>query len=773
MAHLRQTTQSLRFQRKQGSSAPLVPQKDYRPTALLKEYTRLHQKQPWTPAFSAAVRLLLIIRISSAMYSIIQDCDETYNYWEPLHSIVFPASGGGSKGSFQTWEYAPDFAIRSWAYLAQYWPFAASLARLGMGKRQVFFAVRILLAFTSTVIEARFYRTVVECVNLRVGRYLLSMMVFSAGMFEASTALLPSTFSMYATMLAMSFALHPSRLPVGHPSTVTAPSQRPFLPYRVLATTFFFALGAVVGWPFSLVLAVPFVIEELFLKGDDLVPANRQSSWLSARWTGLFNAAFISSVVIAPVFVIDTLAYGRSVLVPLNIIKYNVLSASRGAGPELYGVESPTFYLSNLTLNFNILLPLALLSLPALLLTARFDPKRIERAVSERADAKGHKTAPEPSSPFVLMLLRLTPFYLWLAVLTLQPHKEERFMYPAYPLLCLNAAVAVYLLRGLFEAAFISYTKSPYKASKTSLFRNFTTGLVLTSMLLGVLRIVSTLSNYHAPMDVLFHLEGTELPRVVATLFPETLSDDVRARIQAGLPAVASAEERDDAERGHGTVEGRSRDLSIDLSPLKRVQPPIRLCYAKEWHRFPTHFLVPDGVEVEFVRSEFKGILPRHFEGSPAARVEGEDVIAQGLDTSLGWLVWPWQGFTRNRNLRFNDLNLEMEDVYVPIESCDYLVDLSLPNRPGSSLPPLEPDHASNEELFERLKCVPFLDNASSRSSGQPKTILDKAVDTLLRSFWLPDPLGFRSQRMKGWFGEYCLLKKKEADVFRTMKREV
>jgi alpha-1,2-mannosyltransferase len=33
-----------------------------------------------------------------------------YNYWEPTHYLVH---GSG----FQTWEYSPAYAIRSWAYI--------------------------------------------------------------------------------------------------------------------------------------------------------------------------------------------------------------------------------------------------------------------------------------------------------------------------------------------------------------------------------------------------------------------------------------------------------------------------------------------------------------------------------------------------------------------------------------------------------------------------------------------------------------------------------
>ena len=35
---------------------------------------------------------------------------EVFNYWEPAHFLVH---GWG----FQTWEYAPQFGIRSWTYI--------------------------------------------------------------------------------------------------------------------------------------------------------------------------------------------------------------------------------------------------------------------------------------------------------------------------------------------------------------------------------------------------------------------------------------------------------------------------------------------------------------------------------------------------------------------------------------------------------------------------------------------------------------------------------
>lgn len=154
-----------------------------------------------------------------------------------------------------------------------------------------------------------------------------------------------------------------------------------------------------------------------------------------------------------PVVLIDTIAYGKLVVVPWNIIKYNIFGGTE-RGPELYGSEPWYFYIFNLILNFNILIPLALLSLPSLAVTYLIDRKRLGATTP----------GPDQSSPFVIMTMRLSPLYLWVGVLTTQAHKEERFMYPAYPLICFNAAICLYLVRGWMERAFIKITASPYRA---------------------------------------------------------------------------------------------------------------------------------------------------------------------------------------------------------------------------------------------------------------------------------------------------------------------
>ena len=54
------------------------------------------------------------VRLLCTYFSQIPDCDEVFNYWEPLHLLVH---GSGAR----TWEYNPPFALRSWTYILLHW----------------------------------------------------------------------------------------------------------------------------------------------------------------------------------------------------------------------------------------------------------------------------------------------------------------------------------------------------------------------------------------------------------------------------------------------------------------------------------------------------------------------------------------------------------------------------------------------------------------------------------------------------------------------------
>lgn len=57
-----------------------------------------------------AFYIFFAANLISAVFAPIQDCDETFNYWEPTHYL---SHGYG----MQTWEYSPEYAIRSWVYI--------------------------------------------------------------------------------------------------------------------------------------------------------------------------------------------------------------------------------------------------------------------------------------------------------------------------------------------------------------------------------------------------------------------------------------------------------------------------------------------------------------------------------------------------------------------------------------------------------------------------------------------------------------------------------
>ncbi|KAH9944005.1 glycosyltransferase family 22 protein [Epithele typhae] len=648
------------FQANPTTSAASTKPKN-RHSGLLQDQLRRAQRAPWCPSWSAALRILLLVRVTGAMYSGIQDCDEVFNFWEPLHYLW---KGYG----FQTWETSPEYSIRSWAYiLLHYFPVGVSSTFIGPEKRPAFFAVRILLAIVSSLCEVTLYRTVVEHVNYRVGRYLFFVMMFSSGMWIASTA-------------------------------AERDNKR-----RTMFATLSFAAGAIVGWPFAAVLGVPFVFEELFLAGADKVTPEKYGSWLAERWERMLEC-FVAgtALVVSPGRGMDSLFYGKLAVVPWNIIRYNVFPDS-ARGPELYGTEPVHFYVLNLLLNFNVLVPFALMALPALAITYRVDKKRL----GERYQFVNQ------SSPYTLLALRLAPMYVWLAIMTAQKHKEERFMYPIYPLICFNAAVAIYLVRGWLEVVFIAATNSPYQASRSSLFRLFTFSVIGVSAVLSLSRIVAQWKYYHSPMSVTYALEATEVPHLLNSTGHVVLPPHF------GQTHNKATSHEDEYE-----------ELRIDLGLIEDWG--LRMCVGKEWYRFPGHFLVPDGVRVDWVKSEFDGMLPGHF-------TETGHRGNLGVLTNYGKGLLERVKGTRAVGKGLNDLNKEEPSFYVKVEECDYMLDLDFPLHPTASA--LEPRYGADEETWAKVACQPFLDARHS--------------SLLTRTLWMPGA----AWQAGNEFGEFCLLR--------------
>lgn len=186
-----------------------------------------------------AFYVFLGANILAALFAPIQDCDETFNYWEPTHYL---SHGYG----LQTWEYSPEYAIRSWAYVGLH-ALVGSFRRLLPFPTKVgeFYFVRYTLAFICALCQTQLFRVINITLNPRIALFFMMATIFSPGTFHASTAFLPSSFAMYTTMAGMAAFMNWK----GGLKTAQG--------------IFWFALGGVLGWPFAIALSAPFLLEEL------------------------------------------------------------------------------------------------------------------------------------------------------------------------------------------------------------------------------------------------------------------------------------------------------------------------------------------------------------------------------------------------------------------------------------------------------------------------------------------------------------------------------
>ncbi|KAM9255717.1 alpha-1,2-mannosyltransferase ALG9 isoform 2-T2 [Cariama cristata] len=318
---------------------------------------------------------------------------------------------------------------------------------------------------------------------------------------------------------------------------------------------------------------------------------------LKQRWKSFLNWCVVSLILfLVPLVVVDSYYYGKLVVAPLNIVLYNVFTSH---GPDLY--------VQNL------------------------------------------------GRPY---WLTLAPMYIWIVIFFSQPHKEERFLFPIYPLICLCGAVALSALQKCYHFIFQRYRLEHYTVSSNWL----ALGTVFLFGLLSLSRSVALFRGYHGPLD----------------LYPE-------------FHRIAT-------------------DPSIHTVPEGR---PVNVCVGKEWHRFPSSFLLPENWQLQFILSEFRGQLPKPFAKGPMA--------------------------TRIIPTDMNDQNKEEPSRYIDVSKCHYLVDLDT-----AAETPREPRYSSNKEEWITIAYKPFLD--ASRSSK------------LLRAFYIP----LLSEQYT-WYANYTILKSRRS----------
>lgn len=148
--------------------------------------------------------------------------------------------------------------------------------------------------------------------------------------------------------------------------------------------------------------------------------------------------------------------------------------------------------------------------------------------------------------------LSQAPLHLWLAVFWSQEHKEERFLFPVYPLVCLAGAMVTDSCQKLVYFLFVRVKSRHYLAHT----RWLGLAVVAVSALLSLSRMAALYQGYHGVTDT--WMEVNQL---------------------AGR------------EQGQTTV-----------------------CVGKEWHRFPGSFFLPShNFRIGFLKSDFRGQLPKYY----------------------------------------------------------------------------------------------------------------------------------------------------------------
>lgn len=187
-------------------------------------------------SFLSICSIFIAANLIASSLNHIDDTDETYGYYEPLHYLLH---GIG----MQTWEYSPSYAIRTYAFITPFWLFGSALKLVDPSKVNMFYSIRTALGVFTALSESYFVIAIYDYYGKNIGDLTLVFTLFSSGILYCSTALLPSAVIMSLLMIA------------------TASWMRG----RYLMTIFIGCISVLwSGWPFIGIIYVPFGLHMLF-----------------------------------------------------------------------------------------------------------------------------------------------------------------------------------------------------------------------------------------------------------------------------------------------------------------------------------------------------------------------------------------------------------------------------------------------------------------------------------------------------------------------------
>lgn len=386
--------------------------------------------------FANILSLLIVASGISCLLTYIDDTDETYGYWEPLNYFLY---GTG----MQTWEYSPLYAIRTYAFIAPFWPLGWTLKFIGLSKPVIFKCLKLSLGLLTSFSHSTFLYSILNSLGVEIFQNNVVFTIFSFGIFHSGTSFLPS--AVVSNLILLSFS-----------NWI----------YNKFHLSILFGCVAVIwsGWPFIAVLFIPIGLHMIAHRCSH----NGLHSTVSLLIVGLFTLI----LVITPAALIDMCFYGKRTFPPLNILLYNTLG---GHGDELYGVEPVSYYIKNLFLNLG---PAAIVAplLPIIVIIMRLLKLKNNFAGYEGKIAAIYSSAA-----------------IWLVILFSRPHKEERFLYPVLPLLTFLAAVVTSASGQILTS--IS-SKTEFKSAAIVLPSFLRAVVLVSAVCLGVSRSIACYRNY-------------------------------------------------------------------------------------------------------------------------------------------------------------------------------------------------------------------------------------------------------------------------------------
>jgi alpha-1,2-mannosyltransferase len=356
------------------------------------------------------------------------------------------------------------------------------------------------------------------------------------------------------------------------------------------------------GWPFGAVCVLPMALEVVRREYYHHHAYDSSSSASSSRTTKMAGATggamrrlgrlllFIGTVTVVTqgiVMHIDRHYYGAWVSATYNIFRYN----AQNSHDALYGVEPLSYYVKNLLLNLNYTAILGMCALPIYLLLGAAQDRR-------RRQSDG------------ITIATLASLYPWVAITFPRPHKEERFLYPIYPVLIYGAVLVV---DELYCTCILPFLLSRQDKNKVKVERQpqppahesrrssgrwwwrpaFLVLVFTPSLLISISRNVALSRYYAAPLKV------------------------------------------------YASVPNNTNNATV--------------CVCGEWYRFPGSFFVG---RLVFLPSSFRGQLPQPF-SIYGSRKESQDVLQ------------PFNDQNRHEPDRYASLNDGICDYIVDIENGD------------------------------------------------------------------------------------------------------